>query len=387
MARRVAVKPSVPASAEKAAEPIPQFDLHAQYASIAAEIQSAIAEVLVSQRFILGPQGAALEKEVAGICGRRFGIGVASGTDALMLSLRVCGVGPGDEVIVPAFSFIATAGAVGAVGARPLFADIDPRSFNIAPPEIERNISPRTRAIIPVHLFGLPAAMDAVRELAERHNLAVIEDNAQAIGARYHGRYTGSLGRLGCVSFYPTKNLGAYGDAGMVVTDSEETAMRLRSLRDHGQIGKYVSSERGWNSRLDEIQAAVLRVKLRHLVRWNSARQAHARHYDELLARIPGIVTPQVPAGSEHSYHQYTIRVQDRDRIQRALAEGGISTAVYYPVPPPLQPLYSGSGSKPGDFPVAEQAAAEVLSLPMYPELRSDQIERIASALAAVLAP
>lgn len=386
MPRRVAVNPPQGASTEKAAEPIPQFDLRAQYGSIAAEIHSAIEEVLATQQFILGPQGAALEKEIARICGRRFGIGVASGTDALLLSLRVCGVGPGDEVIVPAFGFVATAGAVAMLGARPLFVDIDPCSFNLDAAEIERNISPKTRAMIPVHLFGLPADMDRILELAERHKLAVIEDNAQAIGARYRGRPTGSLGLLGCVSFYPTKNLGAYGDGGMVVTDSEEVDRRLRCVRNHGQVGRYVSSEQGWNSRLDEIQAAVLRVKLRHLLHWNAARRAHARQYDDLLSRIPGVVTPQVPPGCEHSYHQYTIRVPDRDRVQHALATEGISTAVYYPVPPPLQPLYAHAGYKPGDFPVAEQASAEALSLPMYPELRPDQIKLVADALASALA-
>ncbi len=369
----------------EAVEPIPLVDLRAQYAPIADEICAAVDDVIGSQQFILGPQGAALEQELARYCGRRFGIGVASGTDALLLALRACGIGRGDEVIVPALTFIATAGAVSALGARPVFADIEPGTFNLDPARLEAKISPKTRAVVAVHLYGLPAAMDSILEVAARRGLKVIEDNAQAIGASYRGRKTGSLGELGCLSFYPSKNLGAYGDAGMIVTDSEEIAARLRLLRDHGQSGKYVSEEQGWNSRLDEIQAAVLRVKLRHLDRWKASRQAHAAEYNALLGRLPGVVTPQVPDGSEHIYHQYTIRVPGRDRVRLALAGRGIASGVYYPVPLHLQPLYAGLGHKRGDLPESERAADEVLSLPVYPELTSEQIARVAEAVAAAL--
>ena len=330
-------------------------------------------------------QGAALEQELARYCGRRFGIGVASGTDALLLALRVCGIGRGDEVIVPAFTFIATAGAVSMLGARPVFVDIEPGTFNLDPALLEAKISPKTRAVVAVHLYGLPAAMDAILEVTARRGLKVIEDNAQAIGASYRGRKAGSLGELGCLSFYPSKNLGAYGDAGMIVTDSEEIAARLRLLRDHGQTRKYVSKEQGWNSRLDEIQAAVLRVKLRHLDRWKASRQAHATEYNALLGRLPGVVTPQVPDGSEHVYHQYTIRVPGRDRVREFLAGRGIASGIYYPVPLHLQPLYAGLGHKRGDLPESERAADEVLSLPVYPELTSEQIARVAEAVAAAL--
>ena len=364
-------------------EPIPAVDLRAQYAVIGAEIRAAIEEVLATQQFILGPQLAALEQEVAQLCGRRFGVGVASGTDALVLALRVCGIGRGDEVIVPAFSFIATAAAVSLLGAQPVFVDIDPRTFNLDPAQVEAKITLQTRAIIPVHLYGLPAEMDTILQIAARRGLAVIEDSAQAIGAKYKGRKAGGMGQLGCLSFYPSKNLGAYGDAGMIVTDSEELAARLRLLRDHGQARKYVSEEQGWNSRLDEIQAAVLRVKLRHLESWKAARQAHAAEYNTLLGQIPGVSTPAVPEGSEHVYHQYTIRV--RERVQRNLAARGIATTVYYPVPLHLQPLYAALGYKRGDLPESERASGEVLSLPMYPELRPDQIARVADAVAAAL--
>jgi dTDP-4-amino-4,6-dideoxygalactose transaminase len=369
----------------KAHPAIPMLDLRAQFAPIADEICGAIDDVLASQQFILGPQLTALEEEVARVCGRRFGIGVGSGTDALLLALRLCGIGPGDEVIVPAFTFIATAGAASALGARPVFADIEPRTFNLDPAGLERRITPKTRAVIAVHLYGLPAEMDPILEIAARRGLRVIEDNAQAIAASYKGRPTGSLSELGCLSFYPSKNLGAYGDAGMIVTDSEESAARLRRLRNHGQAGKYVSEEPGWNSRLDEIQAAVLRVKLRHLDRWKAARQAHAAQYTALLSRLAGVVTPAVPGGCEHVYYQYTIRVPNRDRVQQFLAARGIASTAYYPVPLHLQPLYANLGYQRGNLPVAERAADEVLSLPIYPELTPEQIERVSDAVAAAL--
>ena len=363
-----------------AREPIPLLDLAAQYAAIGGEIREAVERVLASQQFILGPEGAALEQEVAQSCGVAHGVAVASGTDALMLALRACGVQSGDEVLLPTFTFVATASAVSALGAKPVFADIHPPTYNLDPSQLERRVTSRTRAIIAVHLYGLPAEMDTITAFARARKLPVIEDAAQAIGAGYKGRRAGSLGDVGCFSFYPTKNLGACGDAGLLVTNSAQIAARARTLRNHGQTAKYVSSEPGWNSRLDEIQAAILRVKLRHLPHWQRARQAHAAEYTRQF-QMPGIMPPFVPEGSEHVFHQYTIRVEQRDALQRLLADQKISTAVYYPVPLHLQPLYSRVGHKPGDFPYAESAAREVLSLPIYPELRPDQLARVAETI------
>jgi UDP-2-acetamido-2-deoxy-ribo-hexuluronate aminotransferase len=373
------------------------LDLRSQYESIAPEIRAAVDEVLTAQQFVLGPQCEALEQEVAEACGTRCGVGVASGTEALELALHACGVGAGDEVIVPAFTFIATGSAVTALGARPVFADIEPATFNLDPSQIEARITPRTRAIVVVHLFGLAADMNPILALAAKHGISVIEDNAQSIGASYHGRKAGSMGRAGCLSFYPSKNLGAYGDAGMIVTDDEKLATRLRALRNHGQTGRYLSTERGWNSRLDELQAAILRVKLRHLADWTTARQAHARSYDSLLRDLPGITLPRVPAGREHVYYLYTVRVLGRtaggaggsgpggearsDVVQQRLADRGVASVVYYPVPLHLQPLYASLGGKPGDLRVSERASREVLSIPLYPELTTAQIERVAQAV------
>ena len=366
--------------ASPAPEPIPQLDLAAQYAAIGAEIREAVDRVLASQQFILGREGAALEEEIARFCGVAHAVGVASGTDALMLALRACGVQPGDEVVLPTFTFVATGSAVTALGAKPAFADIHPNTYNIDPAQLGRYVTPRTRAIIAVHLYGLPADMDGIVAFARAKKLAVIEDAAQAIGATYRGRKIGSLADVACLSFYPTKNLGACGDAGMIVTNSAEMAARLRTLRNHGQTAKYVSSEPGWNSRLDEIQAAILRVKLRHLPEWQRARQAHAAEYTRQF-QMPGIMPPFIPEGCEHVFHQYTIRVEERDTLQHLLSDQNIGTAVYYPVPLHLQPLYASLGYKPGAFPHAESAAKEVLSLPIYPELRPDQLARVAQTV------
>jgi dTDP-4-amino-4,6-dideoxygalactose transaminase len=363
-------------------EPIPQFDLAGQYAAIGGEIREAIERVLASRQFILGREGAALEEELAPFCGVAHGVGVASGTDALILALRACGVQPGDEVILPTFTFVATGSSVTALGAKPVFADIHPNTYNIDPAQLGRCVTPRTRAIIAVHLYGLPADMDSIVAFGRDKKLAVIEDAAQAIGAGYKGRKVGSLADVACLSFYPTKNLGASGDAGMIVSNSAELASRLRTLRNHGQTAKYVSSEPGWNSRLDEIQAAILRVKLRHLPQWQRARQAHAAEYTRQF-QMPGIMPPFVPEGYEHVFHQYTIRVEERDTLQRLLADQKIGSAVYYPVPLHLQPLHASLGYKPGAFPHAENAAKEVLSLPMYPEMRRDQLARVAEAVTA----
>jgi dTDP-4-amino-4,6-dideoxygalactose transaminase len=362
-------------------EPVPQLDLAAQYAAIGAEIRTAVERALNSQQFVLGREGAAFEQEIAQLCGVAHGIGVASGTDALILALRACGVQAGDEVLIPPFTFVATGSAVSALGAKPVFADIRPDTYNLDPSDLARRLTARTRAIIAVHLYGLACDMDPILKFAQAHNLRVMEDNAQSIGATYKGKPTGSLGDAACLSFYPTKNLGAYGDAGMVVTNSSEMAARLKTLRNHGQSAKYVSSEPGWNSRLDEIQAAILRVKLRHLTDWQKARQSHAADYTKLLLGIPGVAPPLVPEGYEHVFHQYTIRVERRAALVQLLNDQKIGSSVYYPVPLHLQPLYASLGHKAGDFPHAEHAAQEVLSLPMFPELRSEQITRVAEAV------
>lgn len=372
---------------------IPMLDLRAQFAAIAGEIRAAIDAVLASQQFVLGPQGEALEREIAQYSQRRFAVGVASGTDALTLSLRACGVGPGDEVIVPAFTFVATAGALSAIGARPVFADSDPRTLNLDPESVRSRITSRTSAIVAVHLFGLAAELQPLIEIAERHSLPLIEDNAQSLGATYRGRKLGSFGMVATTSFYPSKSLGAYGDAGMVLTDSWEIATRISRLRNHGQVGRYISVEPGWNSRLDEIQAAVLRVKLRHLDGWIAARRAAAARYTERFAALSGIHPPQPPPHAEHSYYLYTVRIPGapsgpaarRDHVMRFLAERGIASVVFYPVPLHLQPIYAALGGKPGQLPVAERAADEVLSLPLFPEMTPDQMDRVEETVAEAL--
>jgi len=376
---------SSPSQPNPLPEPVPQLDLSAQYAAIGTEIRTAVERVLASQQFVLGREGVALEEEIAALCGAAHGVGVASGTDALVLALRACGVQAGDEVLLPAFTFVATGSAVSALGAKPIFADIRPDTYNLDPSELERRMTPRTRAIVVVHLYGLAADMDPILAFARLRKLPVIEDNAQAVGASYKGRRTGSLGNVACLSFYPTKNLGAYGDAGMVVTNSAELAARVRILHNHGQAGKYLSSEPGWNSRLDEIQAAILRVKLRYLSNWQNARQSHATEYNRLFSQVRGVMPPLAPEGFEHVYHQYTIRIEQRDGLQKFLTERKIGSTVYYPYPLHLQPLYASLGHRPGDFPHAERAAQEVLSLPMFPELRREQIARVVGAVAEFL--
>ncbi len=366
-------------------ESVPQLDLAAQYAAIGGEIRAAVEKVMASQQFVLGREGAAFEQEIAKLCGVAHGIGLASGTDALILALRACGVRAGDEVLLPPFTFVATGSAVSALGAKPVFADIRPDTYNIDSAELQRRVTPRTRAIVVVHLYGLAADMDPILAFAKSRSLPVIEDNAQAIGASYKGRRTGSLGDAACFSFYPTKNLGACGDAGLVATNSTEIAARIRTLRNHGQTAKYLSSEPGWNSRLDELQAAILRVKLRHLADWQRARQANAAEYTRLLNQIPGVMPPIAPEGYEHVFHQYTIRVEQRDALQQFLSERKIGSTVYYPHPLHLQPLYASLGHKAGDFPHSDRAAQEVLSLPMYPELRKEQIVRVVETIAEFL--
>src|SRR5256885_14600493 len=300
-------------------ETVPQLDMSAQYAAIGGEIRPAVERVMASQQFVLGREGMALEEELAKLCGVAHGVGLASGTDALILALRACGVHAGDDVLLPPFTFVATGSAVSALGAKPVFADIRPETYNVDPAELERRVTPRTRAIVVVHLYGLAADMDPILAFAKARRLPVIEDNAQAIGASYRGRRTGSLGDAACLSFYPTKNLGAYGDAGMVVSNSKELSERIQTLRNNGQTAKYFSTEPGWNNRLDELQAAILRVKLRHLSNWQRARQASAAEYTRLLNQVPGVMPPVTPEGFEHVFHQYTIRVERRDALLQFL--------------------------------------------------------------------
>ena len=365
---------------------IPMLDLAAQYAAIREELRAAMEAVFSRGHFILGPEVAALEAEIAKLCGTPYAVGVASGTDALILALHALGVERSHEVIVPAFTYVATADSVSLLGATPIFCDVRPDTLTLDPAQLERRITPRTKAIVPVHLFGQAADMDGILRVARAARLAVIEDAAQAIGALWNGQPVGSLGDCGCLSFYPTKNLGAAGDAGMIVTSSPEMAARLRSLRAHGTSqNKYLSDEQGWNSRLDELQAAILRVKLRHLDEWTAARRAHAARYDQALAPLHGVTRPVTGPGRTHVYHQYTIRLAERERVQRFLAGQGIASTVYYPVPLHLQPMYALMHIEPGSMPQAERAALEVLSLPIYPELRPGQIDRVAAGVAAAL--
>ena len=362
--------------------PIPMLDLKAQYASIKGEIRAAVDGVLEAQHFILGENVRLLEGEIANYCGRRYGVGVASGTDALILALKVAGVSEGDEVIVPSFTFIATADAVSALGGTPVFVDIDPDTYTLDTTQLKRKITPKTKAIVPVHLYGQSADMDPILAIAKSHGIRVVEDNAQALGSTYKGRKTAGMGDLGCISFFPSKNLGAYGDGGMVVTDSEEMYKHLTSLRSHGSLKKYFSEEQGWNSRLDELQAAILRVKLRYLDQWNEARAINAAAYNRALASVPGVVVPKTADWGTHVFHQYTVRVKNRAQVAEKLKNAGVPTMVYYPHPIHLQPIYKSLGYGEGQLPQTEQACREALSLPIYPELTQEQIDYVARQLA-----
>lgn len=357
-------------------KPAAFLDLQAQFAQIRGEILEAVTRTLESQQFILGPEVAALESEIKPLTGCAHAIGCASGTDALILALLALGIGPGDEVITTPFTFFASAGSIARVGAKPVFADIDADTFNIDPAAIARAITPRTKAIMPVHLFGLAAEMDEVRGVAESHRLPVIEDAAQAIGARHHGRAVGSLGVAGCFSFFPTKNLGGAGDGGMVTTNDAALADRLRLLRVHGARTKYEYEVLGMNSRLDALQAAILRVKLRYLDKWAEARRANAKRYLRLFEEFGLEEVVKAPAQRGdfvHVYNQFTIRVKDRDGLREHLQSQGIPTEIYYPKPLHLQKAFAYLGHNPGDFAVSETASREVLSLPIYPELTEEQ--------------
>jgi dTDP-4-amino-4,6-dideoxygalactose transaminase len=362
---------------------IPILDLKTQYEQLRDEIAVALQGVLDSGAFVLGPDVKALEQEVADYCRCRYGVGVASGTDALRLSLAALEIGHGDEVITTPFTFVATANTISHSGARPVFVDIDPLTYNLDPDAVAAAVTPRTKAIVPVHLYGQPADMDAIVAIAQQHGLAVIEDAAQAIGAEYKGRRAGSIGQVGCLSFYPTKNLGAYGDAGMVVTNDAALADKLDVLRRQGGKTKYFHQVLGFNSRLDTMQAAVLRVKLRYLERWQDARREVAQRYNALLAASGApVVTPYVRPDVRHVYHQYTIRAPQRDALAQHLQQRGISTMIYYPLPLHLQGLYNDLGMAEGALPHAEAAGREVLSLPMFPELTEAQQQEIVAAIA-----
>ncbi len=339
--------------------------------------------MLASCRFILGPEVAALETELAALCGVTHGIGVNSGTDALVLALKSLGVQPGDEVITSAFSFVASASAALMVGARPVFVDIVPSTYNLDPALVEKAVTARTRAIVAVHLYGQPAAMDAISDIARARGLAVVEDAAQAVGAAYAGRPAGSWSDVAILSFYPTKNLGGCGDGGMVLTSRDDVAQAMRRLRDPGSPRKYEHVELGYSSRLDELQAALLRVKLRHLPAWNETRRSIAARYRELLRNAPLVLAEEV-APARHIYHQFTVRAVKRDALVAALTEAGIGTAVHYPIPIPAQPMFAMPDADRA-FPHAARAASEVLSLPCFPELDPEEIRTVAAALRAAL--
>jgi dTDP-4-amino-4,6-dideoxygalactose transaminase len=363
---------------------VPFVDLQAQYRSIKPEVDAAIQRVLDTSAFILGPEVEAFERAFAAYVGARWCVGVSNGTAAIQLALTACGVGAGDEVIVPANTFFATPEAVSTAGATPVFVDCDPASYNIDASKIEAAITERTRAIIPVHLYGQPADLDPLFEIAERHHLLVIEDAAQAHGALYKGRRTGALARAGCFSFYPGKNLGAYGEGGAVVTNDAEVARRVRLLRDHGSECKYRHEIVGYNFRLEGIQGAVLGVKLKHLDRWNGLRRAHAARYRELLAPLEdaGLITlPREMSYAEHVYHLFVIQTHARDALQRHLSGAGVQTGIHYPVPAHLQPAYASLGQREGDFPRAEAQSRRVLSLPMFAEMNESQIRYVADAV------
>ena len=365
--------------------PVPMVDLKIQYEAIKEEINNAVLGVIQSTHFILGPHGKALEQEVAAYHGVKHAVAVASGTDALHLALLAAGVRRGDEVITTPFTFIATAEAASYIGAVPVFVDIDPNTFNMDIAKIEAAITKRTKAIVPVHLYGHPMDMEGLMHIAKKPGLKVIEDCAQSFGAEWRGKKTGTFGDLGCFSFFPSKNLGGYGDGGMVITDDAELSERLLRLRNHGSHVRYYHDEVGFNSRLDEIQAAVLRVKLRHIDEYNAKRRKNALLYNKHLANA-GIKTPTEQNGTKHVFHQYTIRIRDRDKVKQKLDAGNAtSSMIYYPVPLHLQAAYKDLAMSAGSLPQAEKAANEVLSLPMYPELMEGQIQQVADAVKQAL--
>lgn len=360
---------------------IPIFDSKRQYETIGKDVEKEVLEVLRSGQYILGKHNKALEQELADFIGVKHTVCLNSGTDALHLAMRALDIGAGDEVITTAFTFVATAEAVGIVGAKPVFVDINADTFNIDPAKIENAITPKTKAIVPVHLYGQPAQMDMILDIAKRHNLFVIEDACQAIGALYNGKMVGSFGDIGCFSFYPTKNLGAMGDGGLLTTNSDALRDRVVALRNHGGAVRYHHDEIGVNSRLDEVQAAILRVKLKHVNEWNKKRRENAYRYNELFAKCPDIVTPKEIDNSYCVYHQYTVRIPNRDNIHKMLQEKGIGAMLYYPIPLHLQKVHAYLGMGKGSLPITERNTEVVISLPMFPELTAEEQKTVADTL------
>lgn len=369
---------------------VPLCDVQTQYRNLEPQLLDAVARVLKSGQFILGPEVEALEREVAAYCGAGHAVGCGSGTDALLLALSALGIGPGDEVILPAFTFFATVGSVCRTGARPVFIDVEADTYNIDTEQLEALITPQTRAILPVHLYGQCAEMEPLWRVAERHGLPIIEDAAQALGAEYQGKRTGTLGAIGCFSFYPSKNLGAFGDAGIVVTNDPEWAAQMRALRVHGMEVKYYHKYMGWNARPDAIHAAMLRVKLPHLDRWTAARQTAARRYDKLIEEEglgQFLRRPVLAPNRRHVFNQYVVRVAQgqRDALLRHLQAERIGCEVYYPIPLHLQECLAYLGHREGDYPVSEAASRDVLALPMFPELTAEQQGRVVHSCAGFL--
>jgi dTDP-4-amino-4,6-dideoxygalactose transaminase len=366
---------------------VPFLDLKAQNDSVWPEIQAALKPVMSEAQFILGPAVARFEKHFADYLGVRHCVGLNNGTSALHMALLACGIGPGDEVITTPATWISTTWAISYVGAKPVFVDVDPVTYTLDPRLVERAITPRTRAILPVHLYGQAADLSSLSRLADEHGLVLIEDAAQAHGARYHGRRVGSFGKAACFSFYPGKNLGCFGEGGAVVTNDEQVASRIRCLRDHAQTARHQHVEIGFNTRMEGVQAAVLDAKLPHLDDWNAARARHARRYHELLADLPGVILPEAPQEGAHVWHLYVVLVRgfDREDLRGELADRGVITAIHYPRPVPFQPAYAHLGYRPGDFPVAEDLMRHCLSLPMFAELTDEQITHVASTLQDLL--
>lgn len=367
-------------------EPVPFISLVAQHQTIAHEVTAAVGRVLAEQKFILGQEVSELETEIAKYCDSRSAIGCASGTDALILALMALGVGPGDEVITSPFTFFATASSICRLGATPVFVDIDPTTYNVDPEAVEAAITPRTKAIMPIHLFGLCADMERLWRIAVRHGVSIVEDACQAIGAEYRGRRAGVLGTIGCFSFFPTKNLGGAGDGGILTTDDSDLAKQLRRLRVHGDAGNYHHMEIGLNSRLDAIQAAILRIKLKHLDQWTEARRRNAQTYRDLFAAYSltdEMALPVEPREYKHVYNQFTVRIPGgrRDGVQQRLRANHVGAMVYYPIPLHMQPCFAHLGHRVGEFPEAEAASREVLSLPVYPEMPAHHAELVVRQL------
>ena len=359
---------------------IPLVDLKAQYQTIKPQVDKAIKKILKSTNFVLGEEVEIFEEKFAKFTGSKFAIGVGSGLSALELGMRALGIGRGDEVITPANSFIASSSAISFTEATPVLVDCEKNTFNIDPKKIEEKITKKTKAIMPVHLYGRPAAMDSIQEIAKKHNLLIIEDACQAHGANFNGKQVGSIGNFGAFSFYPGKNLGAYGDGGIITTNDKKLAQILKGMRNYGQSQKYHHYYLAWNSRLDTIQAAILLVKLKYLNNWNKARLKNAQLYNKLLADLP-IITPEIPQYSIHVFHLYVIRTAKRDLLAKHLNKNGISTGLHYPIPIHLQEAYKQLDYKKGDFPITEKLAQEILSLPMYPELKESEIKYIAKSI------